>query len=710
MMPLSSLHANLVVLIIASFFSLVATISDASEVSAGPVVRVGVQNFSDKGQEFLAVLFSHRPHWHTYWKNPGDAGTPLKVEFTSNGQMLNLTELEWPTPLRFLQPGPLLAYGYNQENALFFLLTPENIRNLEQTNLEIRASYLACADICVPEATAIRGSFLQGKFHSIEPADQQLNFPVHKLEEIYRTIPASGAWPPSLQLTVHPGPRPQSLFIRYVFTTERTPKKVDSLLFPFPLSPLTFGAEKLQPQDASGSFHGEMVAEWDGEFLSPPIPFPTDGKFNPPLALKFIFTDPFGRPSVILKPVTAFTPPPRPNASDDHLSWYLVIIFALLGGIILNFMPCVLPVISLKLFGLLKSSQSAPGKILLHNLVYTAGILVSFLVLATIVVALKLSGEEVGWGMQLQSPRFVAAMIIFLFLLALNMFGLYEIPVPGGRQIGNVKFSDSWANDFFSGILATLLSTPCSAPFLGAALAFAFTTSSAMIFLVFILIGVGLALPFLLVGFFPRSIRFLPRPGAWMETVKKFLALALVLTAVWLMDIFLALTDHSVAFFYLLLVLVFSFFVIYIWRQVGAWRWPLLVIPCYLGLQLLFTVRPAPSEQALQGGAEWQVWNEEQMSQIEDLALINFTAKWCLTCKVNEKLVFETPGFRELVQQHKMKLLKADWTRKDPAITNFLQRHNHAGVPAYFLWKDKQLHPLGETISVEKIAKILQAP
>ena len=380
-------------------------------------------------------------------------------------------------------------------------------------------------------------------------------------------------------------------------------------------------------------------------------------------------------------------------------------------------MPCVLPVISLKLFSLIKNPQATSKQLLVHNAAYTLGVLLCFLSLATAVTLIKSSGQYAGWGFQLQSPLFVGSMVLSLFLFALNLFGLFEFRLPGGGWSSNLAAKEGLLGDMLSGVFATILSTPCSAPFLGTALTFAFSSSTAMIFLIFLCIGLGLSTPFLLLAVFPRSLRLLPRPGRWMEQLKKFLGLTLLLTMIWLYDVFLSLIDSTQPALILNLTLISLFFALYFHHRMG--RRPWLKILFYLVPVMLFIFfldhQPATDlESEKQSGQQhsnlsWQPWSEQAMQQLRgQWVFIDFTAQWCFTCKVNEKLVLETSGFRQLVQSKGIKLLLADWTKRDAAIASFLQRHGYVGVPVYFIQKpDGQLISLGEIITLQEIAQHL---
>jgi thiol:disulfide interchange protein DsbD len=348
-----------------------------------------------------------------------------------------------------------------------------------------------------------------------------------------------------------------------------------------------------------------------------------------------------------------------------------------------------------------------------HNFSYTGGVLATFMALAGVIVTLKSQGEEVGWGFQLQSPAFVLIMMMVLFIMSLNLFGLFEFKTPGGSKLGNTQLQEGFIGDFFSGVLTTILSTPCSAPFLGTALAFAFTVGNGTIFLMFTAIGLGLAFPFLMTALFPASLRLLPRPGLWMEKLKYFLGLSLLITVVWLYDVFVSLVNFEVISWRLNLLFAAWFFSFFFIKKISSskfFAFTAFLLPISLtyiavaNLELKTTENKVGLENKM-----WQSWSEEKLSQEKgQWVFMDFTAEWCLTCKVNKKLVLETDSFQELSQEKKLTLLRADWTKRDDHITQFLKRYGAISVPAYFLQKpDGTILFLGETISLDKIEKNL---
>ena len=505
---------------------------------------------------------------------------------------------------------------------------------------------------------------------------------------------------------------------------------------------ITFKHEKLFVDDG-GEVYGKMDLEWAGEYVEPPVPLPANGRFSPaPLALSFLYVDPYsGKTGIVKKSFESFSAegiadygtlapftnqgiagsePPAPFFFPESL--WLYILFAFLGGLILNVMPCVLPVISLKLFGLINVRERDRGAILRHNLVYTAGVLFTFAILGILVVGLQYAGQSVGWGFHLQSPHFIVAMVAILLVLTLNLFGLFEFKTPGGNVLGDFHPRRGLVGDFLSGVLATALSTPCSAPFLGTALTFAFLSSPWTLFLIFFFVGLGLAFPFLLTAFIPGLIYKLPRPGMWMEHCKKFLGLTLLLSIVWLMDVLgTLLGDSGYTLAKINAALIFIFFAFYFQKHIGKkliWRVVVFAIP--VGILLSVLVAPigggGDSDKLLKEkislGLDWEKWSVEKMQEYKAQGknvFVSFTAEWCLTCKANERLIINTKSFENIVREYDMKLLLADFTKHNDLMSDFLRQNGLVGIPAYFVQKsDGTLVNLRETITLGKLRKHLR--
>ena len=698
-------------------------------------VSFSIEIVSDANSTYLALNYENYPKWHTYWKNPGDAGLPIKNSFTVNNKNYSLNELEWPAPSRFIEPGDMWAYGYEGAYTLFYKLTAKDLKSLEnKTNF--KSTWLVCKHICIPGQVELEFKIQNKKVITnsasivASPSHEELLSRLAKLPQIQKT-------PEELNFKLSKGKNPNSLVLEYSYKTSVAKDTFSkrNLLYMFPLTPFDIKHEYID--QSTEVLKAQLEILWDGEYQTPPEPLSKNGKFKKPYTLKFIFIDPNNQKAVIInKTFTSFelteavinqvsSPPQTPNeesttpkivdATGGSKSLFYYLILAFVGGLILNIMPCVLPVISIKLFGLVKYRNESHAKVLKHNLFYTLGILVTFFILASLVLILKSIGSEVGWGFQLQSPNFIAIMIIGLFIFSLNLFGLFEFQTPGGSKLGNINTDESFFGDFLSGVLATVLSTPCSAPFLGTALTFAFTSSTLEIYLIFTMIGLGLAFPFIMTAVYPKLVAFIPKPGNWMNTVKKLLGIALLLTVVWLVDVFNALVDGQAHLIKLgtCLIFIFSGFVLHKkkekWFSYGSFAFSVLLLSNIFTGQVSTTpmAESALIKDKLNSGLSWQAWSEEKMKEHQekgDWVFIDFTAKWCFTCKVNERLVIETNGFKKMVTDKNLKLLIGDWTKRDEAIGSFLRKNGMVGVPAYFIQKpDGTLINLGETITLEKI-------
>ncbi len=706
-------------------------------------VKLAIQNFSLENKTYIAISFENYPGWHTYWKNPGDAGLALKNLFTIKKKEIKIKEEEWPAPKRFIENGTQWAYGYTGSYTLFYQLEKNDLNKLAGKEINLTSTWLVCKHICIPGQKELTFKIISGKLITNTP---DVSSPLSELALTSRfmNLPKISPIPEYFDIKLAKGNKEKTLVITYEVkkTTDASYLKDANLMYSFPSPPFDFQHENLIIKEASLS--GIVEINWDGEYQNPPVTLPLNGKFEKPYLLKFLLNDPILRKEIIIeKKFDSFnvsTPALTPtitqqssenkvlnkdskgvqlatnNTASNSLFYYLILAF--FGGLILNVMPCVLPVISLKLFGLVKYRNESRKLILRHNFFYTLGILTTFIVFASIILALKSLGTQVGWGFQLQSPNFIAVTIIALFIFSLNMFGLFEFSTPGGKILGNFQTQDGLVGDFFSGVLATILSTPCSAPFLGTALTFAFTSSNLSIFLIFIMIGLGLAFPFILTAFFPALVSFLPRPGNWMNTLKKILGLTLLLTILWLFDVYNALVDGQSHLIKLATCLLFIFAGIAILKKE---KWIgfvslLIALGFFVNLSSTTLISGNDEQTALirdkkAKGLNWEAWSYEKMKEYkenQEIVFMDFTAKWCFTCKINERLVLDTDEFKKFVTENNFKLLIGDWTKRDEVIGSFLRQNKLVGVPAYFiLKKDGSLINLGETVSIGRIKEQL---
>jgi thiol:disulfide interchange protein/DsbC/DsbD-like thiol-disulfide interchange protein len=721
------------------FFTLTSFAQDKGD----ELADMGVQSIVVDNQVYLAVTLKNEDHWHTYWKNPGDSGLPTKISVAFYNNPLQLEMMEWPVPHKYIEQGNILAYGYEGTHTFFYKISSKDLRTLT-VPFKVTANYLICKNICIPGKGEVQGKFIGEKFHPIK--GQEIELSEKNLMMSLEKIPRKIAKPDDIEMYLMKGKRENTLWLHYSLKNAdvNSFNKKMNLLTPFPAPPFGYKHEKVYFDQKQKILYGMIEIEWDGDLQEPEIPFPQDGRFENAIKANFLVNKPgFKRLDYFEYSFTDFAlsgqdpleryfatitevgedslGAPASGSSNKDKSLMVMILLALLGGLILNLMPCVLPVISLKLFGLIKHSQAPRSKLIKHNLSYTAGVISSFWVIAAVVIGLKSAGENIGWGFQLQSPSFVLVMLLLLFVFTMNLFGLFEFFVPGGRLLGGAKLKDGMVGDFFSGVLATILATPCSAPFLGTALSFAFTTGTASILIIFTFVGVGLSIPFILTGFFPGLIAFLPKPGQWMDNLKKFLGLALLLTCAWLYDILLSLVDGSLFNFYLNAILIFVFFGVYFYNKMSDSRFfrllfiivPLFIIGYVLGNSEIYMSAPAESASTsttTSSGVTWNKWTEDKMMSVANqYVFVDFTAQWCLTCKVNKKLVLDTDDFKALTEKHNIKLFRADWTKRDESITNFLKRYEIVGVPAYFIKKpDGTIISLGETVTISKLKEYLK--
>ena len=688
-------------------------------------VEMGAKSFKHQNKTLLALNFINEKHWHTYWKNPGDAGLEIKVKFYLGDKEIKLKDYPWPTPKRYIEQGNMWAYGYSKEYSLFFELNEA----LKNQNLKIVATWLVCKDICIPGSQTINLNLNQNLLASQGPS-----YDDNKLVKRFINLPRKGS-ESNLSLFLTKAEGDNKLALHYILENVKLAqiREKSNIITPYLASPFDYKHEEVYFDSKTNTLFGRFYVDWDGAYEEPTWDLPKDGQFKRPMNALYLLNYPKDVPSKIIsqsftqftlsgdkklsKKYDSLTPldeiqnKVKKNQKSEQ-STFLILIFAFLGGLILNLMPCVLPVISLKLFGLIVHKDESKINILKHNLSYTAGVLFSFSVLASIVAILKTTGESIGWGFQLQSPIFVFFMIIILFVMSLNMFGLFEFVTPGGKTLTNKALKAGFSADFFNGVLATILSTPCSAPFLGTALTFAFTSSVLLSFLVFLFVGFGLSFPFILTGFFPRLIHFLPNPGAWMQVLKYFLGLSLLLTCVWLIDVLFGIVNFTDVGLYFALTLSMIFFSFFFYRSISKNKLLnlLLILSCFiLFIQTQSLFKDSQTQSLTTLNTQWEKWSPEKVSASKgEYLFINFTAKWCLTCKVNKKLVLESAEFKKLAKEKNIRLLEGDWTKKDDAITNFLAGYNIVGVPAYFIKTPSgKILSLGETISISKIKENL---
>jgi thiol:disulfide interchange protein len=609
--------------------------------------------------------------WHTYWKNPADSGLPTKLKW-SLPEGFAAGEIAWPHPERIAAP-PLMSYGYEREVVLPVVVTvPSGLTAGQPVRLAARADWLECKEICLPGKADLELTLPVGadqpkpSEHAALFARSRARMPGDAAAWKVRALAAPGRH--VLAFAAAAAPRDVYFFSDAPQVVEyAAPQKLARTGdgYTLELTPAANGpkAERLT---------GVLVAEGAGQ----------------PVALAI---------DAALEPVASV---PAGTAVGGASGLLRPLLFAFLGGLILNLMPCVLPVLSLKVMGFVR--QAGEARVWRHGLAFTAGVLASFWAVAGLLLVLRAGGERIGWGFQLQSPAFVAVLAVLFLLIALNLLGVFEVGMSLVGAGNAVQGKSGLASSFWSGLLATVVATPCTAPFMGSALGFALAQPPAAALLVFTSLGLGMAAPYLLLSASPRLLRFVPKPGAWMETFKELMAVPMLATVVflcWLLGQQAGVDGMA----WLLAALIPVGFGAWLYgraaRAAGGGRPRLLPVAgaallVIAGVALAVTratvpVAVASRAEGTPDALGWEPFSAERRDALlaeGKPVFIDFTAAWCLSCQVNERVALETPAVRERMRAHGVALLKADWTLRDERISEALTSYGREGVPLYVLY------------------------
>ena len=682
----------------------------AGEASAAPVAskwddreQVSVRlvaatdGLGTDGTVRAGIEFQLQPGWKVYWRSPGDAGFPPIPDFAGS-ENATVGELAWPAPHRFSVLG-LETLGY--KDAVIFPFTLKAEDPTQPATVKAHVRYLTCDDICIPYEADLE--------MPVPPGGGTLTPLAHSINKFDALVPKTGADARLSVDTLTAEVDGDALYLKAKASSALPLDKPD--LFVEGPSSLTYGApETSLNTDATGATFRVAVGSYEG--------LPSDATASlsgTPFTLTIVDGM---RASETTLPLTKPSPA---EPTDSAPSLALMLAFALLGGLILNLMPCVLPVLSLKLMGAIKLGAGHPRDVRLGFLTSAAGIVFGFAVLAGALIALKSVGAGIGWGIQFQQPWFLILMAFAVTLFACNMWGLFEIRLPGAVADAALAGSGQGghAGHFMQGVFATLLATPCSAPFLGTALGFALSRGAGEIALVFACLGLGLAAPYLLVAAFPSLARLLPKPGPWMKGLRLVLGLALLGTAVWLAWVLAgsAGTDSALGLAGALAAAVLWF----------AFRRSNPHIPARLTAPLLVVLAAVPLIGAYQGrvvGDEapgvskssiaWQTFAPDRIPALlaeGKTVFVDVTADWCITCAVNKRLVLETDQFKEILNKANVVAMQADWTRPDPAISAYLASFGRYGIPFNAVYgKDApDGHALPELLTPDNVMTGLKA-
>lgn len=585
--------------------------------------------------------------WHTYWKNPGDSGLAPTLSWELP-KGVTASEILWQPPERQPIP-PLLNYGYSGTSYHLVKITPSVTHPSPDgvLRLKLLAKWLVCEEGCVPEQSSLELSVPLGQENRPSPRHKQ----IHELVQ--------RASPEQLRITgvVHDNK---------TLRLELPLQSADELYF---FSEVGGVVEPAAAQRVAAK-EGRLVLELQRGLV--PVPDPLTG------LLEVRQGESVRHFAVTSANATA------PTSGSPHTAALslITVLTAFLGGVILNAMPCVFPILSLKALAVSRKAAQRPAESRAEGIAYTLGVLASFLIVGGVLLLARAGGQAIGWGYQMQSPLFVTVLVYLLFVIGLNLSGFFELSFAfsGGRQFTD---RESLCGSFATGVLATAVATPCTAPFMATALGAALTLPTWGALTVFLALGLGLAAPFLLIAWCPGLLRWLPQPGSWMERLKQFLAFPMYIAAAWLLWVVgqQAGFDQQLAVMLGLIGVVFG---IWVWPSVRplsrAWRYLLLALLVALACFPLVTgsrtnVAPPPS-----------TFSPDTIQRLRSSGrpvFVYATAAWCITCKVNERLVLTTAEVQTLFRERGIEVLRADWTNSDPAITSWLAGFERNGVPLY---------------------------
>ena len=574
--------------------------------------------------------------WHTYWENPGDSGGPIEINWDLPDGFA-VSNIKWPLPEKIEYP-PLMTFGY--ENFVIYPMVLSIPKDYSNDYFEMIADILICADVCIPESGKISSNFSDIDSDSL----------------IYEWLESV----PSDFLPIKASIADNNLEIRFTFEKEIR----EIYFFPDENSSIDYSSKQ--------NFYKK-----DGSY------FLSINLFNEELQKISGVLDINGTGYKIANSQIE-------NLNEGSLSLITALIFALLGGLILNLMPCVFPVISLKVLSFVSMGGSSPEKIRNHALVFTFGVIASFMIIAFAMVLLKQAGNYVGWGFQLQSPLIVGLLsmvmvFISLVLITENSFG------ESLTKLGNFERNENgYYSSFLTGVLAVVVASPCTAPFMGAALGYALIQPSGESIPIFLSLSLGFSLPYLLLAVNPKLINFLPKPGNWMITLKEFFAFPMLATAIWLFWVFSLQVDQNFVIFLLIgwLLLALNF-----WVFLKNWKKIIKII--IFGMTIISMLYFSPSlensdakQNLIIGSAtEWYEGIEEDLRNKNQPYFINFTAAWCITCQSNEITAFSKDNFKDLLEKNNIEYIKADWTNRNDDITKSLKKYGRSGVPFYLYWE-----------------------
>ncbi len=686
-MPSTSLTVRLLMLLILLWSGAALAQSGGTSVVVTERTRAELLAHAPEGLDpgkpvWVGLQLAHQPEWHSYWKNSGDSGLPTKLEWKLPAGVV-AGEIAWPTPSKH-PIGTLINYGYEHTVLLQvpLTITPEFRPSRLAGALEVRlkAHWLVCREMCIPE---------EGEFSLAIPAKS-----------------STAVHGPIFQSSFAAQPKPLTGQATAAIDGNALQLRVSGLPAGLRGKPLEFFPETPEVIETSA----QWSQAWDGQVWTAQIPLSPQRSKSPdvmPIVLtqgnagwsidaRVQGTWPAGAAPVAVSP--ALQEALRNNVaaaaaeSGAGLTFTAALLGALLGGLMLNLMPCVFPVLAIKVVGFTQHGSDQQAR-RLDGAAYSAGVIASFAALGLLVVALRGAGEQLGWGFQLQMPGVVAALAVLFTLIGLNLAGVFEVRQLIPTRLASMQSSHPVLNAFLSGVLAVVVASPCTAPFMGAALGFAVGLPAAQALLIFATLGVGMALPYLIASGAPAVARLLPRPGEWMVIFRKLMAYPMFAAVVWLLWVLAQQSGIDAAGALLVVLIATSMLA---WSLGLSSRARVIVgliaVAWTAGFAWLLAGQIVAARQpqavAANDGA-WQAWEPGRVEQLLASGrpvFVDFTAAWCVTCQYNKKTVLEKPEVLADLAARNVALLRADWTLRDPAITAALAALGRSGVPLYVLY------------------------
>jgi thiol:disulfide interchange protein len=688
------LHIPIYTLLLLLWIGITPVLSQPVTTDNAEVELISENQSIQPGETFwIGIRMDLRDGWYVYYRNPGDSGMPLMVEWMHDKEF-NIGEIQWPYPVWIDAGGGLSSYGYYGD-VLFMMeaTAPDDLVAGQEYTLRAEADWLICEKICIPEY-----------------ADLELTLSVTDQDSEYN----------------------EKWLSAFADTRSRLPVKLDyweaEAKFDGNKATLTLSTNAFDlPGYKEIIYFAKKEAEIENSAAQP---FSVEGNtITMELQKSGYKTDEFNRlwglvynpegwdEAGTIKAMIVDTGVDNNSAEIGEtgalpvLSQRFLIIlgFAFIGGLILNLMPCVFPILSIKVMNFMQMSGHGASEVRKHGYVFGLGVILSFLLLAGLLLVLRATGQELGWGFQLQTPAFIAFMTFLMFGLGLSLMGVFEIGSSLINVAGKAGTGEGLRGSFFSGILATVLATPCTAPFMGTALGVAITLPATTALIIFAMLGTGMAAPYMLLSSFPALMKYLPKPGAWMETFKQIMAFPLFATAIWLIWVFgqQSGVDGLTRLLVGLLLLSIGVWIIHRWQKFQISAKARVISRSFAALFILggFLFSASTDEIRTGGetssvdsyGVEWETFSGETLQQHLEQGknvYVDFTADWCITCHANKRMVFSSNRVKDRFDELGFVMVKADWTNRNPEITRALASFGRNGVPLNVIYSENLAEPM----------------